>query len=430
MMNPASWWSGAIIWTAIGRLIGGLGGVLSIPLLIRALTPHEQGLHYIFASLLAAQVLLELGFSTVAIQSISHARHSDTGRHEYAGFFLLTLRWYAAVAGGVVALLLPAGLLFLSHGVEGADATDWQRPWVFCVVSAALGAITTGATSALEGLGHVLPMSRTRALAGIARLVVLCLVLAAGGGLWSTGAASLAGAGVALLGLLPHRREIQETLGLGRRSTVSWRRDLWPFQWRIGLSWASGFFIFNILTISVAYAQGAAAAGRFGIAVSLANGVGAIASAWTTPRQAPWAALAARREWRLLDREFVQTTIAATLISLLGIGAGSVMLGLLSQHPIAWRLPEPVVWLLIGAAAVVNQPVFAAATYLRAHGREPFLAISILFGIGMGALAFPAAARGAATLAAVHLILNLGIGLGAGALIFCRCRTTWHAHPA
>jgi hypothetical protein len=37
-------------------------------------------------------------------------------------------------------------------------------------------------------------------------------------------------------------------VGVSRRAVVTyWRRGVWPFQWRLGLSTLSGFFVFQIL---------------------------------------------------------------------------------------------------------------------------------------------------------------------------------------
>src|SRR5665647_910123 len=64
----------AIAYTLLGRGWGLFSGLVMLLLVVRYLTPDEQGYYYTFASILALQIFFELGMSYVVMQSASHER--------------------------------------------------------------------------------------------------------------------------------------------------------------------------------------------------------------------------------------------------------------------------------------------------------------------------------------------------------------------
>jgi hypothetical protein len=78
-------------------------------------------------------------------------------------------------------------------------------------------------------------------------------------------------------------------------------------------------------------------------------------------------------------------------------------------------------------SAIVNHVVFALATYLRAHRRDPFVFLSAAGAVLMGAAVPWAAHTGTATrVAGSYLALNL-VGLSLACVIFMSCRRKWHS---
>ena len=43
------------------------------------------------------------------------------------------------------------------------------------------------------------------------------------------------------------RRFFAQFLTPPRHGRVSWKHEIWPFQWRIAVSWMSGYFIFDLI---------------------------------------------------------------------------------------------------------------------------------------------------------------------------------------
>ena len=129
-----------------------------------------------------------------------------------------------------------------------------------------LNQLTIPQMSLREGSGRVTQMWRLRLvqewLAGIACL----LALQAGWGLWSLGAFVGTRAAVAAVWLT-----IGDTLPTGEEhppySLERWMAEIWPFQWKIGVSWLSGFLIFRVFAPIILLEKGPVAAGQFGLAI-------------------------------------------------------------------------------------------------------------------------------------------------------------------
>src|SRR6202000_738613 len=102
------------------------------------LTPVEQGYYYTLLSLVALQMVFELGFSFVILQLAAHETvhltlHPD-GRIEgdraahlrLASVLKKPVRWYLVAGAVMLATLLPAGSLFFSTRAHGGDMVRWH----------------------------------------------------------------------------------------------------------------------------------------------------------------------------------------------------------------------------------------------------------------------------------------------------------------
>src|SRR6266436_7419673 len=117
----------AIAFTVLARAIQILGSTGTVLLILRFLSPVEQGYYYTLLSLVSLQVVFELGFSFVILQMAAHecahlTIHAD-GRIEgdvvaharLASILQKTFRWYLVAAVILCVSLLPAGVFFFSR---------------------------------------------------------------------------------------------------------------------------------------------------------------------------------------------------------------------------------------------------------------------------------------------------------------------------
>jgi hypothetical protein len=64
----------AIGFTILARVWSSAAGLVTVGLIARFLSPAEQGYYYTFGSLIALQIVFELGFSFVILQLATHER--------------------------------------------------------------------------------------------------------------------------------------------------------------------------------------------------------------------------------------------------------------------------------------------------------------------------------------------------------------------
>jgi hypothetical protein len=210
---------------------------------------------------------------------------------------------------------------------------------------------------------------------------------------------------------------------------LSWRAEVWPFQWKIALSWLSGYFVFQLATPVLFKYRGAVTAGQMGMTGSIVVLGFGIAMAWVSTKAPHFGMLIARGHYGDLDRLFFrslkQSVVVAGLAGAAMIGAclGVQWLGL----PFASRILGPLPVALMVACGILNQVTGSFATYLRAHKREPYLALSIIAALLLGGSTVLVGAKyGVTALTAANLTLTGFVLFPYATYVFLRKRTEWH----
>src|ERR1700730_1246249 len=164
----------AIGFTVLGRFWSSAAGLVTVALIARFLSPAEQGYYYTFGSLIALQIVFELGFSYVILQMASHERahltisaankiSGDPIAHDrLASVLQKTVRWYSGAALFLVISLAFAGSHFFSAHQQSAHPVDWRLPWYFAAVAASLTFQLDPIISFMEGCGYVARIARLR----------------------------------------------------------------------------------------------------------------------------------------------------------------------------------------------------------------------------------------------------------------------------
>ena len=432
----------AIAFTVLARGWSTMAGVVNILLIAHFLTASEQGYYYTFASLVALQIVFELGLSFVILQLAAHERaflqiHEDgsiTGdavaRSRLASVFHKAVRWYAAGAVLMAIVILPVGFFFFyTHSQPGAPVA-WKLPWAAAVLATVATFQMDPIFSFLEGCGRIAEVARMRLTQAVVGSLMAWAALGLHHGLFAPamviGGQALAG-GYFLFG----QRRLLRFLARHdpQDNTVSWRGEIWPFQWRIAVSWLCGYFIFQLFNPVLFAYRGAVEAGRMGMSLNVASALTGVAVAWVNTKASPFGTLIARREFRMLDRLFFRTLWQSSMI--LVVCSGAVFAGLvavthLHSYYAGRVLPMPLFAVLI-VTVLCNHIVFSEAIYLRAHKREPFLPLSVAVGISTacGTLLL-GKWWGAAGVTVGYFFTSGVLGVSMGTWIFLRKRSRWH----
>ncbi|KAA6463109.1 hypothetical protein DYQ86_07215 [Acidobacteria bacterium AB60] len=434
----------AIAFTVLARTWTAAAGLVTVGLIARFLSQKEQGYYYTFGSLIALQIVFELGFSFVILQMASHERahlvlHKNgsvsgdsTAHARLASVLQKSVRWYSAAAIFLAIFLLAAGSYFFSAHQQSGNEVHWRLSWIAAAISASLTFQLDPVLSFMEGCGFVANVARLRLVQAIAGSTLAWASLLLRHGLLAPAMVMSGNATVAALWLWRYRRFL---IGLLRHaptvSRIHWMREVWPFQWRIAISWLCGYFIYQLFNPVLFAYRGPVVAGQMGMSLSLINAMKSISMSWISTKSAPFGSFIARKEYALLDSAFFRALVQSLLVCLAGasfIYAGSLFLNW--RHiAFAHRLLSPNLLGLLLLVAVIDTAVFAQALYLRAHKREKFLRISILNAVLMAASTLICGKYvGVNGIVIGALAIGVLSGLPLGTYTFLKYRRVWHAY--
>ncbi len=431
----------AIAFTVLGRVIQGLGSVGSVLLIVHYLTAAEQGYYYALWSLVALQSVFELGFSFVILQVAAHERahlefHPDgsitgsTSAHfRLASLLQRAVRWYTCAALLMGAALLIGGTRFFSLHQASEQPALWTGPLRVTVLACAITFSIGPVLSFLEGCGQVTSVARMRFLQSTVSVASAWTAMFSHHGLFAPAMVLLGQGFVASILLYSRRRLLIPLLRLRVADHgISWRREVWPFQWKIAVSWLCDYFIFQLFTPVLFAFRGPVEAGRMGLSMNIVTQMSAMMLAWMTTKAAPFGSLIAVNKIRELDSLFFRALRQS--ISLFAAGALLVLMGvLLAPHilpQLSRRIEDWPVFLLLLLTALSSQVVQSEAIYLRAHKCEPFLVQSIVIAFATAASVFFLARVSGALGVSLAYFVVLGLaGVVSATVIFFTKRRQW-----
>ena len=424
----------AIAFTVLARVTQILGSTGTVLLILRFLSPVEQGYYYTLLSLVSLQVIFELGFSFVILQMAAHecahlTLHRD-GRVEgdpvaharLASILQKTLRWYLVAAVILCVSLLPVGAYFFSRHASAAAPVAWHGPWTLAVFATAFLFLLNPFFSFLEGCGQVWQVGRMRFTQALLGVAMSWGAFLAHHGLYSPGMVNLGLAAAGLPFFYTHRHLC---LGLLRypagERAVSWRSEVWPFQWKIAVSWLSVYLSTSVFTPVLFAYHGPTDAGRLGMSLGIATYLWTLVLAWMSTKATPFGQMIARGEFDRLDRLFFRTLWQSLAVLTIIAGAcevGLIGLGRFIPH-FAARIVSPGIFALILVTTLAVYVVQSLAVYLRAHKNEPFLWQSVgVACLTCGALFLLVPRWGISGVAVSYLLCTGVVGLSSAVAIF------------
>jgi hypothetical protein len=443
-------WTGldrAIMFTVTGRFWAAMAGLITILLIARYLTPNEQGYYYTFTSIVALQVVFELGFSFVILQLAAHERaqlilspdgsvEGDAVAHSrLASILQKAVRWYFVAGLLMTLVLLPVGFHFFRSHQNAGTVVGWIIPWCLLVIASMLAFQIDPVFSFLEGCGFIVDVARRRLYQAVLGSVLAWVALIAHHGLYAPAMIILGQVLVGVVYLLfSNLSRLLKNLyfyPVGH-NYVGWRNEIWPFQWKIAVSWICGYFIYQLVNPILFAYQGPVQAGRMGMSLSIAGAIGSVAMAWMSTKSSPFGRLVARQEYAKLDKIFFRTFWQSTI--LYGIGALTFLLALVycghSYPKLAMRVVPPWAFALLLLTMCATHIASCQALYLRAHKREPFLVITVIGAVLGGCMTvIVAKLYGVNAVIVGNFVLCLVYGIPYGTYIFITKRREWHNAP-
>lgn len=395
----------SIAYSSGARVVQGLTGVASVFFITSFLTGVEQGFYYTFGSILALQVFFELGLSGIMTQYVAHeASHlilNKQGEYEgeeryksrLASLLRFCVKWYSAISLFVFIFLIIVGsAYFIRYGISH-DYVDWQTPWILICVGTAIKLFQSPLNAIFMGLGFVKEMSKAIFYQQIIIPLFTWIGLVFGFKLYVMGIGFLLSVVYWLIfihinGLTKILIKLWHTKLTDR---VGYMKEIFPYQWRIAISWVSGYFIFQLFNPVLFATEGAEVAGQMGMTLQALNAIQAFSYSWQNTKVPLYSKLIALKDYIQLDKIFSKTlkqmvSVCFTLLLcfFLVIWIFHITEFSINGNMLANRFLDYLPMLLMMIPVFLQQFVNSWATYLRCHKKEPFLINSICAGIVMG----------------------------------------------
>ncbi len=416
------------------QVIAGGVMVLLIPLWLNKV---EQGFYYTFSSLLALQIFFELGMNQVILQLVSHdfahvslskslALKGDAIRIDRLSALVMLLRhWYGVASSSFFVVVSACGLWFFATKGD-LPITVWSGAWLLMTLGTAANLYLSASLTVLEGCGEIAGVARMRMAQSMYGSCLMWVALAMGAGLWAMPLVPLVGALYTGYWLHTHGSMIKRLRRHAQcnvlKTDINWRVDIFPLQWRIAISWISGYFIFQLFT-PLAFARlGAIEAGRLGITMTVFSALLTVGMSWVNAKLPAFAAHVSRGERERLNVLFnsvVKRSMTFTFFAMLVIIGAMWALLSLNNDSIQRFASLPVVFCL-AVVTLSNCFIFAAAAYMRAHKEEPMMWVSVVVGVATLAAAGIGSQYGAFTMMALYALVNIFVALPWTLLIFMR----------
>ncbi len=376
-MSPAFLRSDAALAMTTRAVQGAAMAAAGILVLLR-MSATEQGFYFAFISFGLLLQLCDFGLSYASLQAASHRLATDRA----ADLAALTSR--ALRINTIVTIAATAAVVLLGGWTfRRADAaTSWVAAWVAFIVAVGLNHLTAPAIFIVEGGVSVARAWRLRLAQEVGAGALLLGVLAAGGGLWSLVGYyavrwALAAWWLRRFDALAPRADV------ARLPMTHWLRELWPFQWRVGVGAISGFLVFQAFGPILFALRGPAEAGRFALSLSVMNAIVMVTTAWPVSQAAHFGIMLGRRDAERMRHHWTRLLVASTAFAVVSAAAAIGLFAFLAtwQPALTARFADPATTAVLVAAAVPHHVIACFAVVLRAERRDPLMVLGLVGGV-------------------------------------------------
>ena len=391
----------SIFFTSLARIIQAAGGIVSVLFVAKYLTGIEQGFYYTFGSIVAIQIFFELGLNGIITQYVAHEASyltwktpiclsgDEKYRSRLSSLLHFSVKWYLFFAIILLLTLLVAGFLFFDRYGSSEEVT-WRLPWILLSIATGINLLLAPILAFLEGLGKIKEVAKIRLWQQCAALLVIWSGLLLGAKLYIAGISLFVGIVLILVFLLTgdFKRILLCVWRTPLNERVNYWREIFPYQWKIALSWVSGYFIFQLFNPVLFATEGAIVAGQMGMTLAALNGIQALSLSWMTTKIPLYSGLIAQKQYYQLDIIFNKTLKQSVFINGIALFIMFIVVFLIRYFHVKMggiylgeRILDYTPMILMMVPVFINQIVASWATYLRCHKQEPFMVNSVVSGV-------------------------------------------------
>jgi hypothetical protein len=434
----------AVSYVLAGKGISFIVQPITLYLIATYFTGVEQGYYYTFGNIISASIFLELGLGMVLTQYASHEfallNWTDDGGlagdikalSRLISLIKKSIKWYGVLTILAVIIFIPGGIAFFGSNSRSAGVY-FTMPWIVLVIFSSFTLFLSPLLAILEGCGRVADIQKMKLYQIIFGAFFIWVVILSHGNLFAASSLAITNFIVASYWILSKYPGLLNQLKVDgyviEDQQISWKKELFPMQWKIAVSWISGYLAYQLFTPLLFQYQNATVAGQMGMTLYISNIALGIGIVWLSTKFPLYGAIIKKKNFDLLDKIALENTIYAfTFTSIFSF------LGLLIIYLIKIYYPHIGDRLLsLGAVSallfsnLIILLVTSMAGYLRAHKEEPLLISSIIHAIVTVVVALIVVKYyNADVLAYAIALINLVINLPMITYIFVVKRNQWH----
>ena len=361
-------------------------GIITVYFIARYLSSLQQGYYYTFASIAALYMLLELGLSSVLVQVSSHEFANlkwgiggnviGISSLRFLSFIKKSFIWYTAAAC-IFLMAYPFGLYFFSFDYS-YSADLFGGAWLSLVGAVSLNLLTLPILSILEGTGKVSEIYLLRTLQNFIGSVSAWIILYLGGGLYAMTAIPFVSFLIFIVWIFLYKKNLLLSIIEAPYGAFPWLTEVFPMQWRLGISWICGYFLVQIHTPILFKYQGPVVAGQMGLTFTIVNMMSLLSMAVVTsniPKLGNFAFNGNKVELNLLFKKiFIQSCLLFLAISIVFLLIRSILS--YSQYDNRFLSFYQTLGLIV--AVFFSNISGLLAVYIRAHKIERFVYASLI----------------------------------------------------
>jgi O-antigen/teichoic acid export membrane protein len=390
------------LWT----VFSGLVVLISVPL---NLSSSEQGYYFLFVSILALQVFFELGLNQALIQFVTHEYYKNLEKLKVTIQFFKNIYKYIAIM--YVVSLVVGGLIFFKN-----DAFFFEKNYyLIYLILILLNGFNIYQNINLcfhDSCNRMEHSYRHRLIQSLIGNILLIVMLYCGMGLWSFIALPLSSVFLSSIWL----RKNKLTYDVEGPIKVNYKKiakEILPFQWRIAVSWISGYLVFQLF-VPMTYKQyGAIEAGKLGLTMAAFNAMLSVVMGITSAKNPDIIKNIVQGDKKKLMKILIKLiSITGLLVLIFSIIIITIIFyGQENNINFIKRFLDPKITLIIGIITVINSVIFNLASFMRAHREEPMMLQSLTMGILTAIDIYFCMEKGILTVLVVYLIITIAIAL-------------------
>ena len=366
-----------------------LSGLISLILITKFLSPSDQGWYYTFSSFAALYTLFDLGLSTTLIQISSHlfarVKWGPDGlpngkeskniicfiRQSTGIYFKLSLLF--------LTIILPLGVLFFRSHSNAITTSDdiWLPSWILLVFATAINFMTLPYTSILEGSGRTKEIFSLRLINNFVGSIGGWILLSFGFNLMAVVSMPMTSAAVTFYWLISSKKNLIKSSLKKTDEVFNWKKEVWPMQWRLGVTSTTWYLSSQIYIPILFYFQGATVAGQMGVTLIIVNMIGVLAQSWVNHQIPAMGKAVALKNWQVFETLFLHNFFKSIVfyIASIAILIGAYLIYLPNDFK-SRLLPFNGI---LGICIIVffNHLIWAITCQLRSFKKEPFVWITI-----------------------------------------------------